>query len=170
MLSKAVQEFNLPSFPLMIRQFLYDQLYPDCEILSSQLEVTAYPDFHGRISIFYCATVTFRSPSDVSGVNSMSREFIRVTPSWRKERPRYDCVFLSTDPEKEGMRGLDVARVLAFFSFFFQGEEYQCALVHWFSRIGSEPNEVTGMWVVEPEFNADDEPSLAIIHVDTIYR
>jgi hypothetical protein len=69
----------------------------------------------------------------------------------------------------EGMRGLDVARVLAFFSFLFQGEEYQCALIHWFSRVDSEPDQNTGMWVVEPEFEADD-PHLAIVHIDCVYR
>jgi hypothetical protein len=75
-LSKAVEQLNLPSFPLMIRQFLYDQLYPDSEIPSSLLEVTAFPDFNGRISIFYSATATFRAPSDISGVNGMRREYI----------------------------------------------------------------------------------------------
>jgi len=153
----------------MVRQFLYEQLYPDSEIPSSQLEVTAYPDFDGKISIFYSATSTFRSPSDISGVNGMRREYIRATPSWMNGSPRYDCIFISTNPDMEGMRGLDVARVLAFFSFFFQGEEYQCALIHWFSCIDSEANQDTGMWLVEPEFNAD-EPHIAIVHIDTILR
>ncbi len=31
-LSKAVDELELPSFPVMLRRFLYDQLYPDSEI------------------------------------------------------------------------------------------------------------------------------------------
>jgi hypothetical protein len=153
----------------MVQQFLYDQLYPDSEIPSSQLEVTAYPDFGGRISIFYSAISTYRAPSDISGINSMRREFIRSTPSWRNGAARYDCVFLNTNPEKEGMRGLEVARVLAFFSFIFNEEEYQCALIHWFCRIKSEPDEHTGMWIVEPEFNTD-EPHIAIVHVDSIYR
>src|SRR3977135_1501999 len=101
----------------MVRQFLYDQLYPDSKIPSSQLEVTSYPDFDGKLSIFYSATSTFRSPSDISGLNGMRREYIRATPSWRKESPRYDCAFLNTNPDMEGMHGLDVARVLVFFSF-----------------------------------------------------
>jgi len=154
----------------MIRQFLYDQLYPDSEIPSSQLEVTAYPTFNGKISIFYSANATFRAPSDISGVNGMRREYIRATPSWRKEGPRYDCIFLNTNSEMEGMSGLEVARVLAFFSFFFDDKEYQCALIHWFSRVGLEPDQDTGMWMVEPEFNADENPHLAIVHVDSIYR
>jgi hypothetical protein len=169
-LSKAAEQLNLPSFPIMIRQFLYDQLYPDSEIPSSLLEVTAYPDFNGRISIFYSATSTFRAPSDISGVNGMRREYIRATPSWRNAAPRYDCIFINTNPEMEGMRGLEVARALAFFSFVFDNIEYQCALIHWFCRVGLEPDQDTGMWVVEPEFDADENPHIAIIHVDSIYH
>jgi len=68
------------------------------------------------------------------------------------------------------MRGLEVARVLAFFSFVFSDEEYQCALIHWFCRVDSEPDQDTGMWIVEPEFNIDEQPLIAIVHVDSIYR
>ena len=153
----------------MIRQFLYDQLYPDSVIPSSQLEVTAYPDFKGRICIFYSANATFCAPSDISGVNDMRREYIRATPSWRKEGPRYDCIFVNTNSEMEGMHGLEVARVLAFFSFFFDDKEYQCALIHWFCRVGLEPDQDTGMWIVEPE-NANEHPHIGIVHVDSIYR
>jgi hypothetical protein len=42
---------------------------------------------------------------------------------------------------------------------------YQCALVHWFSGVGTEPDEDTGLWEVKLEFN-DNEPGLAIVHVD----
>jgi hypothetical protein len=152
----------------MVQQFLCDQLYPDSEVPSSQLEV--YPGVGQRISIVYSAISTFRAPSDISNVNSLRREYIRATPSWRNGAARYDCVFLNTDPTMEGMRGLEVARVLAFFSFIFNGEEYQCALIHWFCRIDSEPDQDTGMWIVEPEFNIDEQPHIAIVHVDSIYR
>ena len=168
-MAKAVEQFNLPSFPIMIRQFLYDQLYPDSEI-PSLLEVTAFPDFNGRISIFYSMTATFRAPSDNSGVNGMRREYIRATPSWRKGAPRYDCIFINTIPETEGMSRLEVGCALAFFSFVFNDVDYQCALIHWFSRVRLEPDQDTGMSVVEPEFNTDENPHLAIIHVDSIYR
>jgi hypothetical protein len=153
----------------MVRQFLYDQIYPDSEIPSSHLEVTAYPDFGGRISIFYSAISTFRAPSDISNVNNLRREYIRATPSWRNGAARYDCVFLNTDPEREGMQGLDVARIFAFFSFFHE-EEYQCALIHWFCCVDSEPDPDIGMWIVEPEFTFDDQPHVGIAHVDSIYR
>jgi hypothetical protein len=155
----------------MIRRFLYDQLYPDSKTPSSQLEITAYPKFHGSISIFYTATATFLSPSDISGLNGMRREYIRATPSWRGGSPRYDCIFINSEPEFAGMRGLEIARVLAFFSFVDDDsdDEYQCALIHWFSRLGGGPDENTGLWVVEPDCD-DGNPHLDIIHIDSIYR
>jgi len=47
--------------------------------------------------------------------------------------------------------------------------EYQCVLIHWFSCLGSRPDENTGLWVVEPDYN-DGNPHLGIIHIDSIYR
>ena len=69
------------------------------------------------------------------------------------------------------MSGFEIARVLTFFSVVHDGLEYQCALIHWFSRVGTGPDENTGLWVVKPEFrDSDAKPHLAIIHVNTIYR
>jgi len=158
----------------MIRRFLYDQLYPDSRIPSSELETSAYPNFDGRILIFYSATATFRAPSDISGFTGMRREFIRATPCWRQGPARYDCIFVNSaddsESELEGMHGLEIARVLAFFSFVHREEEYECTLIHWFSCPGTEADEDTGLWVVEPDFDADGNPLLDIIHVDSIYR
>jgi len=67
------------------------------------------------------------------------------------------------------MRGLDVARVLLFLSLDFQGKKYPCALVKWFIKTDEEPNDVTGMWTVEPEMK-DGEPLISIIHLDCIIR
>ena len=49
------------------------------------------------------------------------------------------------------MRGLSVVRILLFFSFVFNDKTYPCALVCWFSPIGEEHDEDTGMWMVQPE-------------------
>jgi hypothetical protein len=174
-IEKAAEKLELPSFRIMIRRFLYDQLYPDSKLPSYQLETTAYPNLYEglRISIFYSATATFRAPSDISGIAGMHREYIRATPSWRHGPARYDCMFVNSaddsDTESEATNHLEIARVMAFFSFVHEEEEYQCALVHWFSRPDTEPDENTGLWVVEPDFD-DDKPHLAIIHVDSIYR
>jgi hypothetical protein len=128
------------------------------------------PRFHGKIAIHKSAISTFYAPSDLSGVGGMRREWIRATPSWRGGPARHDCVFVCTDPSLEGMRGLDVARVQLFFSLNFENVSYPCALVHWFSRIGDTPDEDTGLWMVEPDFDASGLPILAVIHIDTILR
>jgi hypothetical protein len=122
------------------------------------------------ISVYPSAVATFYAPSDISGIGGMRRERIRAVPSWRRGSGRYDCVFVNTDSAAEGMCGLDVARIRAFLSFKSQGRTYPCALVHWFSRIGDEPDDDTGMWMVEPDFNFDGSPSAAIIHLDSIVR
>ncbi|KAG1860056.1 hypothetical protein F4604DRAFT_1791282 [Suillus subluteus] len=68
------------------------------------------------------------------------------------------------------MRGMDVARVLTFFSFTYKRELYSCAVVRWFDTIGDLPNEDTGMWVVQPAHNNNNTPHISIIHIDSIYR
>jgi hypothetical protein len=68
------------------------------------------------------------------------------------------------------MRGLDIARVFLLFSINFQDTKYPCALVHWMSRLGDEPDENTGMWTVQPDVDADGSPSMSVIHLDCILR
>ncbi|KAI5999704.1 hypothetical protein EDD15DRAFT_2160395 [Pisolithus albus] len=100
----------------------------------------------------------------------MRREYIRSAPMWRNAGPRFDCVFIVTDPQAEGMCSLDVARVLCFFSFKYQGTLYPCAIVHWFDRVGDGPDAATGMWVVRPGYHTCSHRNIAIVHTDTIYR
>ena len=166
----AVQMLELPDFPQLIRRFLYDQTYPDARYFSSQVSINACPVFEGKISVFYNASATFRAPSDPSGPSNMRRELIRATPSWRKGRARYDCVFVNTRPELAGMWGLEVARVLLFFSIVHMDSHYPCALVQWFSVVGDEPDVEVGMWMVEPDVHQNGQPHLAIVHLDSIYR
>ena len=42
---------------------------------------------------------------------------------------------------------------------------YPCALIHWFSKIGEEPDVNTGMWQVKPDFDAEGEALYAVIHI-----
>jgi hypothetical protein len=100
----------------------------------------------------------------------MRREHLRAVPSWRKGPPRYDCALVNSNPDLEGMQGLDVVWIFLLFSFEFDGRKYPCALVHWFKRIGDEPDEDTGQWMVEPEVDADGERVFSIIHLDCILR
>ncbi|KAG2109517.1 hypothetical protein DEU56DRAFT_689371, partial [Suillus clintonianus] len=108
------------------------------------------------------------APSDPSGIRGMRREYVRACPIWRNEYPRYDCVFVNTNPDLDGMRGMDVARVLSFFSFTYKAELYPCAVVRWFDTIGDSPNEDNGMWMVQPAHHANNSPHISIIHIDSI--
>lgn len=154
----------------MLRKFIWDQLTlqsPD----GAARHLTNIQLFSDPVYVHPSASATFYAPSDLSGVGGMHRERIRAVPRWHKDgRPRYDCVLVETDPDLPGMRGLDVARVFAFLSFRFHGKRYPCALVHWFSRVGEEPDEQTGMWIVKPDVTHDGSTSMSIIHLDCISR
>ena len=100
----------------------------------------------------------------------MRHEVIRSTPCWRNEDQRRDCVFVERDAEAPGMRGLDVVRVLAFLSFVVDGIEYPSALVQWFTRVGEELDDLTGMWMVQAEVSEDGSPVVSIIHTECILR
>lgn len=105
----------------------------------------------------------------------MYREVIRSTLKWSKGDvvgPRRDCVFVDGgEPGAPGLRGLLVACVYLFFSFSFAGMEYPCALVHWYTTVGTEPDSSTGLWVVEPEYiHPHGYRSMGVIHLDSIVR
>ena len=100
----------------------------------------------------------------------MRRERIRAVSSWWKEHARYDCVFVHTDSSASGFLGLEVARVRQFFSFTSGGISYPAALVHWFHRSADQPDDETGMWVIERDQDDDGSLCFDIIHLDTIIR
>jgi hypothetical protein len=150
----------------MIRRYLYDQFYPNSEIPSHLLDDVAYPEFNGRISVFFSAVAIFRSASDISGISGLRREHIRATPSWRNGQPRYDCAYTFSNTDEHR---IEVVRIMAFFSFVDEGKQFWCALVHQFSCVGSKPDEDTGLWIVEPDYSEDNEPHLAIIGISKIY-
>ena len=107
-----------------------------------------------KIHVRNSAVATFRAPSDISGVYGMRREHIRAISSWRGGPAR----------------GFEVARVFLFFSFQHQNEMYSCALIQWYSYVGTQPDEDTGLWKIEPDTKDDGSPHLAVIHLDTIFR
>ncbi len=128
------------------------------------LPIPAYP--RGFVNPWWTlsAVATFYAPSDISGIGGMRREHIRAVKSWRKAPGRYDTIFINTDANLEGMQGLEIARVQLFFSFSYNGVNYPCALVHWFSHVGDSPSNNTGMWVVEPNM-LDNGESLTSIFI-----
>ncbi|KAG2142346.1 hypothetical protein DEU56DRAFT_939653 [Suillus clintonianus] len=164
------EELNIPRLPEMIRRFLFQQTRPDDPRDASEIPVAGCPRYEGKISVFNSACSRFYAPSDLSGIGGMRIEHIRACPMWRNEAPRYDCVFVNVGSEDVGIRGLEVARIRAFFSFNYGGTTYPCAVLRWFDIIGDSPDEDTGMWMVRPACGANNAAIYNIIHVDTIYR
>ena len=159
-----------PQFPMLMRRFLYSQLYPNSTIPARLILPESLPMIDGRIEVFNSAIATFRAPSDISGDTGMRREHIRAMSSWRNGPARYDTVLVNSDMDSEGIDGFEIGRVLLFFAFQHEDRHYPCALIHWFSFVGDEPDEETGFWTVKPDFTDDGSPHLAIIHIDSIYR
>ncbi|KAH9071088.1 hypothetical protein EDB83DRAFT_2221410 [Lactarius deliciosus] len=164
--ASLTDELKVPHLPRLINRFLCGQLDGNGDHEDPN---HTCPRYMGRIRVFNRATAMFHTPSDPSNDQGMRHEVIRATPSWLKGKPRYDCIFVNSNNELHGMRGMEIARAIRFFSFVYLGVTYPCVLVHWFSRISEEPDEDTGMWMVTPDFVRGD-PILAVIHVDCIFR
>jgi hypothetical protein len=161
---------NQPTLPRLIRRFLYHQLHPGMDDDSHDIPLSACPTIDGKISVHYSAAATFHAPSDLSGIGGMRREYIRANPLWQRVEPRYDCALVNSYPDRDGLRGFDVVRIMQFFSFTFGGKIYPCALVHWFACVDDEPDEDTGMWIVEPLMDGAGKPFMSVIHLDCILR
>jgi hypothetical protein len=73
------------------------------------------PETDELITLYPSAVATYFFPSDLSGVRGMHSERIHATPNWRNEDPRYDTIFINMNPDEDGMRGLDIARIKQFF-------------------------------------------------------
>jgi hypothetical protein len=155
----------------MIRRFLYSQEHPDIDIPLKDIPISQCPSFSGKVKVFPSAVATFYAPSDQSGIGGMYRERIRAVRSWRGGAPRRDCIFVEQDTDQPGFRGLYGARVIAFLSLKTSDDiAYPCALVTWFSAINDEPCPDVGMWMVEPDLDANGEREMSIIHLDSILR
>ncbi|KAI0080515.1 hypothetical protein K474DRAFT_1704591 [Panus rudis PR-1116 ss-1] len=161
---------NLPQLPVLIRRFLFEQLNTASDISGFDVDIEDCPPIPNSLYTYPSAISTYYSPSDPCGMGGMHRERIRSVPSWRSGAPRQDCVFIEKDPELPGFRGLHVARVLLFFQFKYFGRTFPCALVTWFSPVSDEPDEVTGMWIVEPDRDEQGRRAQAVIHLDSILR
>jgi hypothetical protein len=120
--------------------------------------------------VFHSAVARYYAPSDLCGAGGMHCERIRSNSQWRGQYARYDTVLVQTDPNKPGMRGMTVARVFLFFSFKWEDRLFPCALVHWYDVAENQPNHVTEIWVVRPQFEANRRRKMAVIHIDCILR
>jgi hypothetical protein len=158
-----------PQLTELSRRFLFDQLHPNSEISSDDVELELCPEITGKISVFHSAVATYFAPSDECGFRGMRRERIRSCPLWRKKAPRRDCALVVEDNDKPGMKGMNVVRIKLFFSFQHLDKYYPCALVEWFSTIGRSPDLTTGMWRVKPDVR-QHERLMSVIHLDAFLR
>ncbi|KZP09744.1 hypothetical protein FIBSPDRAFT_963695 [Athelia psychrophila] len=164
-LANVVSQANIAD---LLSDFLFYQLHPEATSAAPNM----LPAFSEHVSVHPSALAFFHAPSDLCGTEGISSERIRAVPSWQGGAGRYDCVFIETDANAPGMRGLDVAQVKAFLSFTYNSIAYPCALVSWFSRLGDKPDVTTGMWMLEADFRDDDETErhCSVISMDTIVR
>ena len=156
--------------PLLISRFLYEQDNLGLEGPLDAVPIEDCPAFKGRVRVFPSASAVYYAPSDKSGTRGMFRERIRAVQSWRGGPARRDCVFIDHDPSVEGFQGLLVARVHSFLLLKDKKFTYPCALVMWFSTVGTSPCPQTGMWMVEPDFDSTGNRAMSIIHIDSILR
>ncbi|KAI0072973.1 hypothetical protein K474DRAFT_1723729, partial [Panus rudis PR-1116 ss-1] len=165
------QTIGVPELPDLVSLYMWDQEHPDAP-LGTDDPFPPATIIDRRIHVFHSASTIFYAPSDPSGRGGMKREHIRAAPTWRRGPARYDrhCVFVSSDSVQEGFRGLMVARVRLFFSFAVEGQTHSCALVDWFSHYGNEPDDLTGMWIVTPDFNGDGTRTRGVISLDAVVR
>lgn len=153
-----------PEFPNLVAQFVYQQRHPDADVPDN------CPPIVERGYTYNSALATFYAPSNQSGVGGMHRLRIHACQSWKKGPPRYDCVFAEHNSMLPGFKGLYVVQVVLFFSFSYRNTFYPCALVRWFTTIGTEPCKKTNMWMVEPELDENGQHLVSVIHLDCIMR
>ncbi|OSX55713.1 hypothetical protein POSPLADRAFT_1117085, partial [Postia placenta MAD-698-R-SB12] len=163
-LTEALHERERPALEELVSRFLFEQTHRDDPNAPNAEDVPLAdcPIHTGRVYVVHSASATFYAPSDLSSIAGMRRERIRATPSWRSGPGRYDCVFVNNN-DADGFRGLLAARVRLFFSFTYEQVKYPCALVEWFSPVSQEPDDDTGMWIVEPDFDEDGRRSVSVI-------
>ncbi|KAH9049031.1 hypothetical protein EDB84DRAFT_1593342 [Lactarius hengduanensis] len=143
-----------PKFPLVFSQFLYKVSHPDEQVAPSTIREC--PAFEGIIKVYHSAIATFYAPGDLSGSGGLRRERIRSTPHFFGH-PRRDTVFVVLNNSQPGMEGMEI------------GRSFSCALINWFVH-ADERDPDTGMWVVKQEVDRRGQPTLEVIHVDSIAR
>jgi hypothetical protein len=152
---------------------LYDQEYPDAEIIGMDADIDTCPTIdpnNMRVRVYYhSAACLIHAPNDPSGPGGMRREYIQATPNWRKGESRHDCVLVDGNPAQDGFRGFNVGHVHFSFSFEWRETIHQCAFIHWFELADEQPCPLTGLWMVRPQVNARRERICSVIHIDSIY-
>jgi hypothetical protein len=78
--SAVAHDLNLPAFPILLRNFLGEQL-GSSEDDPDEDEDDDVLNYLSSISSFRSAVATFFAPSDICGTRAMRSEWIRGTPS-----------------------------------------------------------------------------------------
>ena len=170
-LPELASYIDQPQLPELIRYFLFEQLNTDPDLNPILAPLANFPQFSGHIHVYHSAIARFYAPSDLCVAGGMYHKLICSNPSWHGEGACCNTVFVMTNPDHDGFWEMCVGRVYLFFSFVYEGVDYHCALVHWFTLVGDSVHEETGQWVVEPKFLGDHHNHckyLAVIHVDCI--
>ncbi|KAI0258987.1 hypothetical protein BC834DRAFT_1020051 [Gloeopeniophorella convolvens] len=115
---------------------------------------------HLSSSVSASASIASSSPSP-SGPQSSQK------PRSKTWRP--DHAMLRTDQSLSSPMPLP-SLSQCFFAIRSEGKVHNCALIHWYSRVGSRPDETTGMWIVRPDKRQTGEPAAAVISLDSIFR
>ncbi|KAH9033904.1 hypothetical protein EDB85DRAFT_2073730 [Lactarius pseudohatsudake] len=141
--------------------------------IATYLKKPTFPTLVQRF-LHYQLSSGSRFDADTSDSETLS---VRGLPVSNKKGgpPRYDVVLVNMGDggnKALPMSGYAAARVLLFFSLEHSGETFPAALVWWYtlSDDSGHRDEATGMWLVEREYNRDQKPHLAVIHIDTIFR
>ncbi|KIM53438.1 hypothetical protein SCLCIDRAFT_31862 [Scleroderma citrinum Foug A] len=134
-----------PMLPLLTHRFLHSQLQNSAGPINN--DVALLDLLHSPISVFHSAISSFYAPSDLSGLSGMHSKK-RIQKYWEWED--------STSVESSS------------FAFIYDDVKYPCALIQWFTTISDGPDEDTGMWIIQPDFDTNGERELEVIHVDCI--
>jgi hypothetical protein len=159
-------ELGEPLLTSMVRRFLHGQLYG--ADYNNNIPLEDCPINHGNIALHHSARSVFYAPNELSGMAGMHQQMIRSNPSFRGRR-RFDTVLIKISDAK-GFLGMSVARVMALLVVKHEHVSYECCLVRWYRRVSYERDPVTGLWIVEPELNAQGHHSTDVIHVECILR
>jgi hypothetical protein len=101
----------------------------------------------------------------------MQTKCIHAIPNWRGGPRYYDCVFIhwhnSPPDDTDDFWCYHVACVCLLFTFTFFATKYSCALIHEFLPANKDPDEKTGMWIMQHS-TFGHQPQAQVIALDSI--
>ncbi|KIK20224.1 hypothetical protein PISMIDRAFT_106222, partial [Pisolithus microcarpus 441] len=99
-------ELGVSDLPNILHHFLHSQLNPSDSHNPEHIPCHECPLYKGKIHVYNSACSVFSAPSDLSRIYGMCCEYIHSSPMWRNAGPQFDCVFIVTDLQAEGMCSL----------------------------------------------------------------